>query len=178
MELRRLRPREAAVRRYVEALWLPYHRELESIVDGHALADDVDLVAAEVAHRLERLAADGHRTWIAVDGSDPDGSTGSAFRPDSDGDLAGFVTTDVDEAPSVFDRPDRLLVGDLYVREPYRGTDLADDLLERAAARARAVGCAKLALEVDVDNERAVAFYEEHGFETDRRRLSLTVEED
>ncbi|MDG5758064.1 hypothetical protein QA600_01775 [Natronococcus sp. A-GB1] len=52
MELRRLRPDEAAVRRYVEALWLPYHRELESIVDGHALADDVDLVAAEVAHRL------------------------------------------------------------------------------------------------------------------------------
>ena len=177
MELRRLRLDEAAVRRYVEALWLPYHRELESIVDGHALADGVDLVAAEVAHRLERLATDGHRTWIAVDGLDADGSTDSAFRPDGDGDLAGFVTTDVDESPSVFDRPDRLTVGDLDVREPYRGTGLVDTLLERAAERARAVDCEALSLEVDVDNDRAIAVYERHGFEIGRRQLSLTVDD-
>ncbi|WP_394741145.1 GNAT family N-acetyltransferase [Natronococcus roseus] len=178
MEFRRLRPDEAAVRHYVEELWLPYRRELESIVEGHALAADVDLVAAEVAYRLKRLAADGHRTWIAVDGLDADGSTDPVFRPDSDGDLAGFVTTDVDESPAVFDRPDRLTVGDLYVRESYRGTGLVDALLERAVERARAVGCEALSLEVDVDNERAIAVYERHGFETDRRRLSLTVEGD
>ncbi|MFU8866683.1 hypothetical protein [Natronococcus sp.] len=93
MEFQRLRPDEAAVRRYVEELWLPSHRELESTVDGHALADDVDLVAREVAYRLERLAADGHRTWLAVDGPDAHGSIGSAFCPDSDGDLYVCVWT-------------------------------------------------------------------------------------
>lgn len=56
---------EAAVRRFVEELWLPYNRDLEATVERFALAD--------------------------VDGS-----------------FAGFVAAEIDEAPSVFDRPDRL----------------------------------------------------------------------
>jgi ribosomal protein S18 acetylase RimI-like enzyme len=42
MEIVRLPTDEAALRRYVESLWLPYHRELERTVDHRALADDVD----------------------------------------------------------------------------------------------------------------------------------------
>lgn len=173
MELRRLGAADDAVRRFVRQLWLPYHRDLEAIVDDHALAEG-DLVAEEVPFRRERLATDGHRTWLAVDDAGADGPETGGAENDV---LAGFVATDVDECPSVFDRPDRLIVGDIYVREPYRGTGLADDLLERAAERARAVGCGELALEVDVDNERAIAFYEKRGFETDRRRMSVAVED-
>lgn len=87
--------------------------------------------------------------------------------------LVGFVTTEVDEAPSVFERPDRLVVGDLYVSDPYRGTGLARDLVERAAERARAAGCAELVLDVAVDNERALAFYRKLGFEPRRHRMSV-----
>jgi len=39
MELRRLPANEPAVRRYVEELWLPYHRDLEATVDRHVLAE-------------------------------------------------------------------------------------------------------------------------------------------
>ncbi|MDF9744249.1 GNAT family N-acetyltransferase [Natrinema salsiterrestre] len=166
---------EAAVRRYVGDLWLPYHRELEAIVDAHALADTdtTDLLAAEVEFRLERLETNDYRTWVAVDES-CDGDSGG--RPLADGELAGFVATEIDESPPVFDRPDRLVVTDIYVREPYRGTGLADDLIDRATKRAREATCTELALEVDVDNDRAIAFYEKRGFETDRRRMTMSVD--
>lgn len=170
MELRRLHADEAAVRRYVEDLWLPYQRELERTVERHALADGVDIVAEEVAFRRERLRGDEYRTWVAVD--PPAGAESApASLADAEGTLAGFVTTGVDAAPPVFDRPDRLVVGDLYVRERYRGTGLAETLVDRAGARADAAGCGQLVLDVDVDNERAVAFYERLGFTTYRRRL-------
>lgn len=177
MEIRPLLPDEAAVRRYVEELWLPYHRDLEATVDAHALADDVDLVAEEVEFRLDLLEEESYRAWIAVDATRDERSRGDVALADVDGDLVGFVTTDVDESPTVFDRLNRLIVGDIYVREPYRGTGLARDLIDRAAERAREAGCANLTLDVDVDNERAVAFYEKLGFETHRRRMTVVVDD-
>jgi ribosomal protein S18 acetylase RimI-like enzyme len=181
MELRRLPPERGAVRRYVEELWLPYHRELEAVVDRHALADGVDLVAEEVEFRLDRLGAEEYRALVAVD-EPPEheresGATLEATGDGHDGDLVGFVTTDVDEAPTVFDRPDQLVVGDIYVREPYRGTGLARRLLDRAAGRAREADCPELALDVDVDNGRAVGFYETVGFEPRRSRMSVATDE-
>ncbi|MFB6296163.1 MAG: GNAT family N-acetyltransferase [Halobacteriales archaeon] len=191
MHLRRLPAEEAALRRYVEELWVPYHRDLEATVERHALDDDADLVAEEVEFRLDRLAADEYRAWVAVDApaeGDVSGesdvieegdasASGACSLAAIDADLAGFVTTDVDTSPPVFDRPDRLVVGDIYVREPYRGTGLADDLIARAAERAREAGCGELALDVDVDNERAIAFYEKLGFDPYRRRLLVGVDD-
>jgi GNAT superfamily N-acetyltransferase len=177
LEIHRLTADEDAVRRYVEELWLPYHRELETTVDAHALADDIDVVAEEVEFRLDRLESESHRAWVAVDAEETERSNGERVLADGDGGLSGFVTTDVDEAPTVFDRPDRLIVGDIFVREPYRGTGLAQDLIDRAAERARETGCEKLALDVDVDNERAVAFYDTLGFEPYRREMTVSVDE-
>jgi len=167
MNLHPVPAEEAAVRHYVETLWIPYHRELEATVERHALAEDVDLVATETEFRLDWLRESDNRAWIAVDG--PGGIL--------EGDLAGFVTTSVDEAPPVFERPARLVVSDIYVCEPYRGTGLARKLMERAAADARAAECAELVLDADVDNERAVVFYRKLGFEPARHRMRLAVED-
>ena len=177
MRLTRLPADEAAARRFSEELWLPYHRDLEVAVDDHTLvdADDEDIVDAEVEFRLGRLDAEQYRLWGAVDGVSEDGDTVDLAA--GEGDLAGFIATSVDEAPSVFDRPDRLVVGDIYVRDSYRGTGLADELMARAAARAEEADCPELALDVDVDNERALAFYEKLGFGTLRHRLHVAVDE-
>lgn len=183
MDLRRLPPERAAVRRWVEDLWLPYHRDLEAAVGRHALADGVDLVAEEVEFRLDLLESDTHRAWVAVEettASESGGDTDDADFADADlvttdADLVGFVTADVDEPSTVFDRPDRLVVGDLYVAAPYRGTGLARRLLDRAAERAREAGCAEVVLDVDADNERALGFYEKVGFETVRYRMAVGV---
>lgn len=171
MDLRRLPAEEAAVRRFIEALWLPFIRDLAGMRDDFALAEDVDVVAEELEFRLERLDSEGYRHWVAVEDS-----TGGPLA-DDDGALVGFVATDVDEPSPVFDRPDRLVISDIYVRESARGTGLADRLMARARERAREVGCEQLRLDVDVANERALAFYERCGFEPHRYEMVAPVSE-
>ncbi|OYR40013.1 MULTISPECIES: N-acetyltransferase [unclassified Halorubrum] len=198
MRLRRLSATRAAAARYVAELWLPYHRDLAERVDGHALADrpEGELIAEETDFRLDRLREDDYRLWVvsvaAAGGSDEpvdaaalDSEGPGALDPAApaapgvpgpDRDLVAFVSTGVDACPVVFDRPDRLVVGDLYVSAAFRGTGLADRLMERAAIDARERDCEELRLDVDADNERALAFYEKQGFEAYRERLTRPVE--
>lgn len=172
MNVQRLSADEAAVRRYAAELWVPYNRELESTVDAHALASDAALVPEQVAFALEKLESTHYRIEIAVDS--PAEADDVEFA-NGEGDCLGFIATDLDEAPSVFDRSDRLVVCDIYVREPHRGTGLARDLIGCAVERARAEGCAELVLDVDVDNERALGFYRKLGFEPLRHRMSVDI---
>lgn len=179
MEIRPLPAESDAVRRYAEDLWLPYHRDLQAVVDRHALEsdDEVDVVAEEAEFRLDLLESDTHEIWVAVDWNDGAARDSDADFADLDATLAGYVTTDIDESPTVFDNPARLVVGDIYVKEPFRGTKLARELMEYAAERARAADIPQLRLDVDVDNERARAFYERLGFETYRHQMLLDADE-
>ena len=191
MEIRCLPATEAAAKRYAAELWLPYHRDLEANAEAHALADrpDEELIAAATEFRLGLLREnDDYRTWVvtvdaetAADDTDTESldliDPAPVGVPDSDRDFAAFVSTSVDKCPAVFDRLDRLVVGDIYVTEPYRGSGLADRLMERAAADARDQDCGELRLDVDVDNDRARAFYEKQGFEPYREQLTLDVDE-
>lgn len=193
MELRRLSAEQAQLRRFVEESWLPYHRDLEAAADAHALADrpDASLVDENVEFYRDLLAEADRRAWVAVESAaDRDGDGDAGRHADDDGDIdpataelthpglefVGHLLTSVDECPVVFDRPDRLVVGDIYVAEPYRGTDLAHALIQRAAADAREQDCPQLRLDVDVDNGRALAFYENCGFEEYRRQLTVDTD--
>ncbi|RLM70419.1 N-acetyltransferase [Halorubrum sp. Atlit-26R] len=194
MEIRRLPTDEDALRRYAAELWLPYHRDLAAAAERHALADrpDEELIAAEAEFRRDLLREEpDRRLWVVA--VDPEVAPGdvdsgaldserldpekpaSAGVPDPDRDLVAFVSTSVDECPEVFDRPDRLVVGDIYVGESYRETGLADRLMERAEVDAREQDCGELRLDVDVDNERAAAFYEKRGFKPYRKQLTREV---
>lgn len=166
---------EAAVRRYVEELYIPYHQDLEATVERHALADDPDPIEEEIEFRLDRLEAENYRTWIAVDGLRSEDLRDETALAHIDGEFAGFIATEIDRSPSVFDCPDRLLVSDLYVSESYRGSELAQDLVRHAVEQAREAGCGELILNVDIDNERAVAFYEKLGFATYRCQMLAGV---
>lgn len=172
MEIVELPAEEAVVRRFIEDLWLPYFRELEATVDTFSLADDVDIVAEELPFRVERLDSESYRTWIAVDGV-----TDETSLADVDAEFAGYIAAGIDEAPSVFDRPDRLFICDIYVGEQYRGTGLADDLFDRIRDWAHEAGCGELSLDPHVDNDRANAFYEKHGFERTKYQMVAPVED-
>jgi ribosomal protein S18 acetylase RimI-like enzyme len=154
VEIRRLR--EADVRSLVEELWLPFAREMAEIADRNALADDADLVEANVAHREERLDDGDATTWIAVDGG-----------------LVGYASARIETPPPVFRAGDRLHLGELYVREPRRGEGVASALVDRVRAAAAERGCERVTLDVDVENESARGFYEARGFEPARIRLAV-----
>ena len=173
MHIRRLRPDDADVERFVTELWIPYHRDLSAAVADHAIVENDDLVDDVTTFTLDQLDSPDVYLWIAVDGaSDP-----FARLAETDGTFAGFLLGAVEASPSTFTWPDRFVIGDVYVREDDRGTGLADRLVERAANQAREEGCSELALDVDRDNERALGFYEKLGFEPARHRMRLPVEE-
>jgi ribosomal protein S18 acetylase RimI-like enzyme len=172
MQFVRLPAEEAAVRRFIEDLWLPFYRELESTVDQFALADSVDILAEELPFRLDRLGSEGYQIWIAVDGG-----TDTDSLVDTDGEFAGYIAVELDEAPSVFDRPDRLFICDVYVRETDRGTGLATDLVGQASAWGQENGCEEMSLDPHVDNDRAIGFYEKLGFETTQYQMVAQIEE-
>jgi ribosomal protein S18 acetylase RimI-like enzyme len=175
MEFLLLPAEEAAVRRYVEELWLPYNRDLEAVIDAHRLAADIDIVDSEMDFRMDLVESESYQILVALD------PAGDVERDQdiavADGTLVGFIATDIDEAPDVFNRPDRLLIGDFYVQEGYRGEGLAHELMEYAAERAREAGCSELTLNVDVNNKRAIRFYEKLGFETLRNQMIVDTGE-
>ena len=55
-------------------------------------------------------------------------------------------------------------IHDLAVIPEYRGLGIGRQLLEQVEARGRALGCAKLTLEVRADNDRAQRLYQQLGF--------------
>ncbi|MFB6105284.1 MAG: GNAT family N-acetyltransferase [Halobacteriaceae archaeon] len=165
MHITEIPAEEATLRRYVEELWLPYHRDLGEAVEYHGLAEDRAFVDAEVEFRQDQMAEEGNRVYVAVDGGEG-----------LDGEWVGYVTSSIEACPEVFDYEDRVVVGDLWVHEEYRGTGLAADLVAQVAAVGREFDCGEVALDVDVDNERALAFYEKLGFEPLRYRMTVDID--
>lgn len=60
---------------------------------------------------------------------------------------------------------DSLYVNTLWVDEPWRGSGMADELMECGSLLAQEMGLGKISLHVWADNLRARRFYERHGFE-------------
>jgi len=160
------------MRRFVDELWLPYQRDLEATVEARVLADDVD--AEEIVDfRTDYFDDPEKRTWVALD--DLDDPTGSLA--DADATFAGFLSTSLRTPPQKYDSADRLSLGNFYVTPEYRGTGLADDLVAKALQHAREDGAEEFTLDVAVDNDRALAYYEQLGFEVARYRMRVPVDE-
>lgn len=68
---------------------------------------------------------------------------------------------------SVWTAADDCWLEDLFVTDEARGTGLGRALIAEAFERARARGCARVQLDVDEDNTRAIHVYREAGFGTD-----------
>lgn len=80
------------------------------------------------------------------------------------GELAGYVFVLPEDLALVWDAA---VVNELYVREAFRGTGVADALLEAALnhARGQDLPLERIVLDVDRGNDRAQAFYRRYGFE-------------
>lgn len=61
-------------------------------------------------------------------------------------------------------QPDEADLFSMWVAPQARGSGAADRLIEAAIARARALGCSRIALEVTDGNDRAARVYLRHGF--------------
>lgn len=81
-----------------------------------------------------------------------------------DGELAGYVFVLPETLAYIWDAA---VLNEIFVRERFRGTSVADELMEAAVsvARQQSLPLDRLVLDVDPKNERARAFYDRWGFD-------------
>jgi ribosomal protein S18 acetylase RimI-like enzyme len=170
MQIRRVRTGETDLRRYVEECWLPYHEQLSDAVPAHALVEDLDTKKVIESLR-DQLDSPSERLWVALDDGAGPGPLSTAG-----GTVAGFVRTNLGPSPQQFDWPDRLRISDLWVDKSHRGSGLADDLLDRAVQQAQEDGCAEVTLDVALENERAVTYFQRLGFEARGFRMRVPLD--
>jgi len=172
-QLRRVRADDAAaVRRFVEEAWAPFWRAIEAADGIQRLSSDWNRDAV-VGEFREALDDADRRVWVALDDV-ADRTDGLA---DADGVVAGWLGAGLAHTDRFLDPPERLEIARLYADPEYRGTGLADHLMERAMQYAREEGCAEFVLDVGTGNERARAYYGKLGFEPYERRLSVGVDD-
>ena len=138
--------------------------------DGKAAAYEGKLTDAYRERWLDwvdRCVADeGRCVTVAVD--DRDGATPESAAAEGDGpergDLVGYVFVLPERLAMIWDAA---VLNELYVAPEYRGTGVADDLIEAALGLAadQDLPLDRVVLDVDPANERAKGFYDRHGFE-------------
>jgi ribosomal protein S18 acetylase RimI-like enzyme len=81
-----------------------------------------------------------------------------------DGELVGYVFVLPESLCFVWDAA---VLNEIFVSPDWRGTGVADDLMDAAlsVAREQNLPLDRLVLDVDRENERAQAFYDRYGFE-------------
>ncbi|MXR41573.1 GNAT family N-acetyltransferase [Halobaculum sp. WSA2] len=119
--------------------------------------DWVDRCVDEQPAAVSVAEAEGDRATTA----------GGAAGDDSEAtasDLAGYVFVLPESLSFVWDAA---VLNEVYVRPEYRGTGVADDLMEAALSTARAqdLPLDRMVLDVDRENDRAQAFYDRYDFE-------------
>ncbi|MFQ3319457.1 MAG: ribosomal protein S18 acetylase RimI-like enzyme [Natronomonas sp.] len=146
---------DAAVDR--EALW--EHKTAFETGLGSGTGDD------EKAAKYESKLTDAYRDrWLEwVDRCVAD-EPRCVTLAEADGETVGYVFVLPERLSFLWDAA---VINELYVAPEYRGTGVADALIDAAIvlARDQQLPLDRLLLDVDPDNERAYAFYERHGFE-------------
>jgi ribosomal protein S18 acetylase RimI-like enzyme len=127
--------------------------EVESGADGEDATDDGndDQHATDGAETDEgSIDGESDNTDEAPEGDDPE--------------LAGYVFVLPQQLAMIWDAA---VLNEIYVRPEYRGTRIADDLMDAAVgiAEEQDLPLDRLVLDVDRKNDRAKAFYDRHGFE-------------
>jgi GNAT superfamily N-acetyltransferase len=115
---------------------------------------------------VDRCVADDERCVTvasAPEGHEAAGGNGDEAGTDGGEPLLGYVFVLPERLAFVWDAA---VLNELYVVPEARGTGVADDLMDAALAFARdqSLPLDRLVLDVDRENDRARAFYDQHGF--------------
>lgn len=136
-----------------------------SVHDVHLAADPVHYAPTEAA-----AVADWYTAKLAEDG------VLVGIVEDCGADLGFVLTVRVDRAATPFSHARRTLVVDqLAVVDGARGRGLGGALMDWAEARARALGCASVVLDVAAFNTHAEGFYRCRGYVPQMHRMGLAL---
>ena len=154
--------------RHREGLWSCKHAFETSLGEGtgdetKAERYDAKLDAAYRRRYLEWVERCCEETARSVQVAVADG-VGGEDEPRDESAVVGYVFVLPESLAMIWDAA---VLNEIYVDPDHRGTGVADDLMEAAltVAREQTLPLDRIVLDVDPDNERAVGYYERHGFE-------------
>ncbi|GAA0300745.1 GNAT family N-acetyltransferase [Halarchaeum salinum] len=158
MEIVRLR--EAELEAFLTELWLPAKREMAATMTGYELDERDDVRETGRSHYRSRLADDETATYVGRE----------------DGALVGYVSAELRGPAPIFEAVRECHVSDLYVDPDTRRRGAGRALLEAAEEWGRLHDCAHLDLNVDADNEGALALYEAAGLNAERYQMQKSLD--
>lgn len=83
---------------------------------------------------------------------------------EKEGEIAGFLKLNVAEAQTEYQQDDSLEVERIYIKQAFQGQGCGKELFAFALEQARKLGKQKVWLGVWEHNEKALKFYQRHGF--------------
>ncbi len=112
------------------------------------------------------LAEDCREKWrnFVEDGLDKEGMC--TFVAERERDLVGFLNVVIRERMGIFEDAHLGMILDVFVKEEKRGEGVGTQLTKRAERWIKEKGINVAVLTVSPENERAVKFWEEAGYET------------
>ncbi|GGN15892.1 GNAT family N-acetyltransferase [Halarchaeum nitratireducens] len=158
MEIARLR--EADLDGFVTELWLPAKREMAASMTGYEIDERDGLRETGRSHYRSRLADEGTVTYVGRE----------------DGERVGYVSAELRGPAPIFEDVRECHVSDLYVVPETRRRGAGRALLAAVEEWGRLRDCAHLDLNVDADNEAALALYEASGLTAERYQMQKPLD--
>lgn len=87
----------------------------------------------------------------------------------------GFIRVEIRNTPELFNNVTTGYISDLYVDENYRGSGLADKLMDECIIWIKGKGIENVRLNVNSENKRAINFYQKIGFKEVNKTLYLKI---
>ncbi|MFB6292427.1 MAG: GNAT family N-acetyltransferase [Candidatus Nanohaloarchaea archaeon] len=139
----------------MDELWFSLALEMENVSQFNTLGDRRAIREASLEHKREKIQEDDTQVLLAREEDEP----------------AGYVIVSVEERPPIFEIDRKAAVSEIFVKEDFRREGVATRLMDAAEEFGEEKDCAFLQLEVDVGNVPAQKFYQEHGFEVQRKKM-------
>ncbi|WP_458188206.1 N-acetyltransferase family protein [Haladaptatus sp. NG-WS-4] len=152
-----IRPYDADDASDVAALWKLKRGFELGLGEGTGGGDKAEMYAGKLTDDYRERYVD----WV---GRCVDDDERCVTVADAGDELAGYVFVLPERLAFIWDAA---VLNEIFVHPDYRGTGVADDLMDAAVALARdqTLPLDRLVLDVDRENDRAQAFYDRHGFE-------------
>lgn len=149
-----------------DALW-ELKREFELQLGGVGGDGKAETYARKLDETYRREYLEWVRRCVAEDERAvqvADVEAGPESDSEHEGALAGYVFVLPESLAYIWDAA---VLNEVFVREEYRGSGVADDLMAAAlsVAREQSLPLERMVLDVDRTNDRARAFYDRWGFE-------------
>lgn len=145
--------RATEIQTVVTDLWRPFATDMEARNERFELADDAD--EAMTANFKNGIQQDNVFVFVA----------------EVDEELVGYLLFEIRDTPPIFTRERDCALDQLFVKPEHRGEGIAQSLIDRAVMIGEEKGAETVVMSIDAENEGALGFFDELGYDIWRHHL-------